>query len=182
MARLTESQLQHRGRVLYELGRARWALRTLVLVAPLLVAAGLIGRPAALVLALGVPLCLLSLALAMVHARYARAVRVGVLAGLPAFILPLLLRSMGIVRLGEAELDPCLPASFVSGVIAGAMVSARAVDEDHRVAFWLAAIAVTAITGTLGCSVAGGAGVLGLMAGVVAGSAPVVLGRGLGRG
>ena len=182
MARLTESQLEHRGRLLYELGRARWALRTLLLVAPLLIAAGLIGRPVGLVLALGVPLCLLSLGLAFAHARYARAVLVGVLAGLPAFVLPLLLRSVGIVRLGAAELDPCLPASFVSGVIAGALVSSRAADEDHRLAFWLAAIGVTALTGTLGCSVAGGAGVLGLMAGVVAGSAPVVLGRGLGRG
>lgn len=182
MARLTESQLEHRGRWMYELGRARWALRALLLVLPLLLAAGFIGRPPTLVLALGVPLCLLSFGLAAVHTRYARAVLVGVLAGLPAFVLPLLLRSVGILRLGAADLDPCLPASFVSGIVAGALVSVRAAAEEHRIGFWLAAIGVTALTGTLGCSVAGGAGVLGLMAGVFAGSAPVVLGRGLGRG
>jgi hypothetical protein len=54
-------------------------------------------------------------------------------------------------------------------------VSLRAVGEKHQLSFWLAAVVTTALTGTLGCSVAGSAGVLGLMAGVVAGTAPVVL-------
>ena len=181
MARLTESQREHRGRWMYELGRARWASRTLLWVLPLLLVALVIGRPVALVLGLGAALCVLSPALAMVHARYARAVLVGIVAGLPAFVLPLLLRSLGIVRLGSATLDPCLPASFVSGILAGALVSARALDEEHRVTFWMVAVFVTALTGTLGCSVAGSAGVLGLMAGVATGTAPVVLRRGLGR-
>ena len=124
---------------------------------------------------------ILAFGLAMLHDRYARAVRIGVLAGLPAFALPLLVRSLGLVGLGEASLDPCLPASFLSGVLAGVVVSVRAVDEKYHLSFWLAAVATTAVTGTLGCSVAGSAGVMGLMAGVVAGTAPVVLRTALRR-
>jgi hypothetical protein len=181
MAPLTELALQRRGRWLYELGRARLAARILLLILPLGIAAELIGRPRELVFGLGGALAVLAFGLAMRHDRYARAARIGILAGLPAFALPLLIRSLGIVRLGEAALDPCLPASFLSGVLAGVVVSMRAVDEKQHLSFWLAAVATTALTGTLGCSVAGSAGVLGLMAGVVAGTTPVVLRTALRR-
>jgi hypothetical protein len=178
---MTELQIERRGRWAYELGRVAWASHVLLLVLPLLLVARLIGRPAELVFILGGVLAVLTWALAMLHDRYARAVLAGVLAGLPAFALPVIIRSLGIIRLGETALDPCLPASFVSGILAGAFVSARAVDEKHRLSYWLAAVVTAALTGTLGCSVAGGAGVLGLMAGVAAGTAPVVLRLGLRR-
>jgi hypothetical protein len=181
MTRMTESQLERRGRLAYELGRARSAAQVLCLILPLLLVAHFIGRPTVLVLVLGGALSVLAFALAVLHDRYARAVVVGALAGLPAFVLPLVIRSVGIVRLGSTDLDPCLPASFLSGVIAGAFVSARAMDEEHQLSFWLAAVAITALTGTLGCSVAGSAGVIGLMAGVVAGTGPVILRAGLRR-
>jgi hypothetical protein len=75
----------------------------------------------------------------------------------------------------SAGVDPCIPASFLSGILAGWLVSRRASEETKRLSFWIAAVLATALTGTLGCSVAGGSGVVGLMAGVVAGSAPVLL-------
>jgi len=175
MAPTTDEQIERRGRWAYELGRATWASQVLLLVLPLLLVAQVIGRPTGLVLGLGGTLTGLAFALAVVHDRYARAVFAGVLAGLPAFVLPLLIRNVGIVQLGAAALDPCLPAAFVSGVLAGTFVSVRAVEEKPHLSFFLAATAAAALIGTLGCSVAGSAGVLGLMAGVIVGTAPVAL-------
>ena len=108
--------------------------------------------------------------------------RIGVFAALPAFILTLLARELGLLPLAGTVVDPCLPASFVSGVLAGVLVSVRAIDESQPLSFWIAAVVVTALLGTLGCSVAGSAGVLGLMAGVLSGAATVVLRDSLRRG
>jgi hypothetical protein len=160
---------------MYELGRARWASHVLLLTLPLALSAWALGRPTPLVLVLGGALCVLALTLAFVHERYARAVLAGVLAGLPAFAVPVVVRATGSLWLSGAAIDPCLPASFVAGILAGGYVSLRALDEGRRISFWLAAVCVAALTGTLGCSVAGSAGVLGLMAGVLVGTAPVVL-------
>jgi hypothetical protein len=104
-----------------------------------------------------------------------------VLAGLPAFALPVIIRSLGIVRLGPMTLDPCIPASIVAGILAGAYLAARTVEEQHRASYWLVAAFVAAPLGTLGCSVVGGAGVLGLVAGLALGTLPLVLGAGVRR-
>src|SRR5215467_1188059 len=178
MAPMTEGALVRRSRWMYELGRARWASRILLVLLPLLVAARLIGRPAVLVVVLGGILVTLGFAVSMLHDRYARAVRIGVLAGIPAFLLPLLIRSLDLLPLGEIAgtiVDPCVPASFLSGVAAGWVVSRRAIDEEYQRSFWAVAVATTALTASMGCSVAGGGGVLGMIGGVIAGSAPVVL-------
>jgi len=152
----------------------------LLVVLPLLVAALLFGRPAPLVATLGGLLAASAFGLAMVHDRYARAVRTGVLAGLPTLLIPLLIRVLHVLPVGGG-VDPCIPASFLSGIVAGWVVSSRATEETKRLSFWIAAVLATALTGTLGCSVAGGSGVVGLMAGVVAGSAPVLLRAALQR-
>jgi hypothetical protein len=174
MAPMTEQALLRRGRWAYELGRARSASRILLVVFPLLLAALLVGRPAPLVAGLGGLLAASAFALAMVHDRYARAVRTGLLAGLPTLLIPVLIRVLHVLPVG-AGVDPCIPASFLSGALAGWVVSSRASEETKRLSFWTAAVLATALTGILGCSVAGGSGVVGLMAGVVAGSAPVLL-------
>lgn len=174
MAPITELGLVRRGRWVYELGRARWASRMLLVILPLLIAALLVGRPAPLVAGLGGLLGASAFALAMVHDRYARAVRTGVLAALPTFLIPVLTRALHLLPVGTG-VDPCIPASFLSGILAGWVVSRRASEETKRLSFWIAAVLATALTGTLGCSVAGGSGVVGLMAGVIAGSAPVLV-------
>jgi hypothetical protein len=171
---MTDQAVTRRARWMYELGRARWASHILLLVLPLLLLAHLIGRPAPLVLGLGGSIAVAGFGLAMLHDRYARAVRTGVLAGVPAFAIPLVVRSLHLLPV-QTAVDPCIPAAFASGVIAGWLVSRRAVDEEHQRAFWIVAVATTALTGSLGCSVAGGGGVVGMIAGVIAGSAPVVL-------
>jgi hypothetical protein len=182
MARMTEGHLERRGRLAYELGRAAWASHVLLLVLPVLLAAHLLQRPAALVLGIGGALTVLAFGLAVLHDRYARAVTAGILSAVPALAIPVLVRSLGIVQLGSAAVDPCIPAAFIAGMLAGAFVSARAVDEKHRISYWLAAILAAALTGVLGCSVVGDVGVLGLMAGLAAGTVPVLVRRGLRRG
>ena len=182
MARMTEARLERRGRLRYELGRAAWASHVLLLVVPVLLAALFLQRPAALVLGIGAVLTVLAFGLAMLHDRYARAVTAGILSAVPALAIPVLFRSLGIVRLGSAVLDPCIPATFVAGVLAGAFVSTRAVEEKHRVSYWLAAILTAGLTGVLGCSVVGDVGVLGLMAGLATGTVPVLVRSGLRRG
>jgi len=147
----------------------------LLVVLPMLVVALLVGRPASLVAGLGGLLGASAFALAMVHDRYARAVRTGILAGLPALLIPVLMRALHLLPPLGAGVDPCIPASFLSGIVAGWVVSRRTSDETKRVSFWTVAVGAAALTGSLGCSVAGGSGVMGLMAGVVAGSAPVLL-------
>lgn len=174
MATMTEFDLKRRGRRMYEVGRALRASHVLLFVLPLVLVARLIGRPTVLVIGLGGALSLLAFALATAHDRYARAVFAGVLAGLPALLLPLVARGVGIVRLDGIAMDPCLPATFIAGILAGALISARAVDEKHYLSFWLAAVGVAALSGTLGCSVAGGSGVFGLIGGVLVGTVPVV--------
>jgi len=182
MAPMTEVQLERRGRLRYELGRAAWASHVLLLLIPVLLVARLLQRPATLVFAVGGVLMVIAFALAWLHDRYARAVLAGVLSALPALALPAILRILGIVRLGSTVLDPCIPASFFAGVLAGAFVSARAVEERHRVSYWVTALVAAALTGALGCTVAEGMGVLGLTAGLAAGSAPVLLRARLRRG
>ena len=181
MAPMTEARLERRARRAYELGRAAWASQALVFVLPLLVAARLIGRPPELVFGLGGAAATVAFGAAMLHRRYARAVLAGVLAGLPAFALPVIIRSLGIVPLGPLTLDPCIPASVVSGILAGAYLAARTVEEKDRLSYWLVAALVAAPLGTLGCSVVGGAGVLGLVAGLAVGTLPLVLRTGLRR-
>jgi hypothetical protein len=181
MVLMTEARLERRARWAYELGRAAWASHALFLVLPLLIVARWIGRPPGLVFVLGGGVAAIALGAAMVHRRYARAVLAGVLAGLPAFALPVIIRGLGIVRLGPMTLDPCIPASIVAGILAGAYLTTRTVEEKHRLSYWLVAAFVAAPLGTLGCSVVGGAGVLGLVTGLAVGTIPLVLGTGARR-
>jgi hypothetical protein len=178
----TDFALARKARWAYELGRLWTASGVLLLVAPLLAVAKAGGRPPVLVFGLGAPIVLISLALASFHDCSARAVRVGIFAALPAFILNLVARELGLLPMAGTLLDPCLPASFVSGVLAGVLVSLRAIEESQPLSFWVAAVVVTALLGTLGCSVAGSGGVLGLMVGVLSGAAAVVLRASLPRG
>ncbi len=171
----TEADLERRMRATFELGRLGWASRMILLVAPALFVARLIGRPASLLWPVGGTLVLLTCGLAFIHLRYQRAALAGIAAGLPALLGPWILRFAGEVCLGGKCFDPCLPSCLLAGAIAGGLVAMRAAREERHWSFWLSALAVTSLLGTLGCSVAGAAGVLGLLAGVAAGSAPVLV-------
>jgi hypothetical protein len=178
----TEAHFEHRMRVLYELGRLAWASRMLLLIVPLLFVAWRIGRPAGLLWPVGGALALLACGFAFVHLTYQRATMAGMVAGLPALLLPWIFRVAGEVCVAGKCFDPCLPSCLLAGALAGSLVAVRAVREERHWPFWLAALAVAGLLGTLGCSVAGGAGVLGLLGGFAAGSAPVLVHAELRRG
>lgn len=169
---MESTELERRLRVRYELGRALWASRTLLLVLPLLLAAWRLGRPLPLLCLAGGGLTLLTCGLAFIHLRYGRAALLGLAAGLPALLLPALLQLAGDLCIAGRCFDPCVPSCVLAGAAAGALVASRSAGEGWL--FWAAALATTALLGVLGCSIAGAAGVLGLAAGVAAGALPVL--------
>jgi len=73
---------------------------------------------------------------------------------------------------GHACYSLCVPACAGGGLVAGALVSAVAWRGRHGWGFWAGAAAVTLFTGAMGCACVGYAGVLGLVAGFLAGAAP----------
>ncbi len=178
----TEIGFERRAGRRYELGRVRWAARMLLFVLPVPAIALLIGRPALLVLFTASALALLAFALAFTHLRYERAVLSGIIAGLPALLLPWIFNASGEVCIAGSCFDLCIPSCLVSGALAGLWAAFRAAKEERHWSFWFAALLAAGLTGALGCSVAGKGGMLGLVAGLVAGTAPVLVRAELRRG
>jgi hypothetical protein len=69
----------------------------------------------------------------------------------------------------------CLPACVVGGAIAGAVIARAATRNEVGAPFLAAALAVAALTGALGCTISGAAGVIGMLAGVVAAGTPLLV-------
>jgi hypothetical protein len=99
----------------------------------------------------------------------------GLLGGSVALALPLLVPTLGHLCLGPACMSLCLPVCVLGGAIAGALIGAKARGEEHEAPFVLSALAITFLTGALGCTLAGLAGVGGMLAGALAVGAPVLL-------
>ncbi|OLD09563.1 MAG: hypothetical protein AUI90_03830 [Deltaproteobacteria bacterium 13_1_40CM_3_69_14] len=152
-------RLQARARRAYELGRLLAALRLAPFVLAAAVAAIACGRPFPVTCALALPLLLLSVGLAYAGGPAGRAVRPGLLAGAGALAAPLLMATVGHACFGPA----CMSLALTT------------VRRDADLPFVLGALAVAALTGALGCTLAGAAGVLGMLAGVVVAGAPVLV-------
>jgi hypothetical protein len=172
---LTEQELVCRARWSYEIGRVRRASKMLLVILPLLICAWMIGRPAALIAAIGTLVSLTALGGAFLNVQHEKAVLVGVTSALPALLLPWAMRNIGLVRISGAAIDPCIPGCVLAGGIAGAAVAIRASRERHHGSFWLVSTAVAAAVSVLGCSIAGGAGLIGLAFGVLSGTAPILV-------
>jgi hypothetical protein len=90
-------------------------------------------------------------------------------------VLPLGARALRLCLLSTCH-QTCIAACLVGGLLAGAVVARAAAHQgSERVRFLGTASAVAALTGALGCMVAGAAGVVGMAAGVAALSTPVLL-------
>jgi hypothetical protein len=82
--------------------------------------------------------------------------------------------TVGHACFGPACLKLGLPACIVGGALAGAMIGkVLAREPDPGVA--AATIAIAALMGSLGCTIAGAAGVVGMLAGAVGAGAPVIV-------
>jgi len=167
--------LETRARRSYELGRLRHALRLAPFVIVAAAAAVACGRPLLLAAALTCVLLPLCVGLSFTGGPAGRGVVPGLLAGAPALAMPLLIATVGHACFGEACLSLCLPACVVGGGIAGAVIAKLAVRQARDPRFLAAALAVAALTGALGCTISGAAGVLGMLAGVVAAGTPLLV-------
>ena len=171
----SEFALEARARRSYELGRLRWALRS----APLVLAAGTAavacGRPFALTCILTFALLGLTVAFSFRGGSASRAVTPGLAAGSLALAMPLLMATLGHACFGPACLKLGLPACIFGGALAGLVIARSAVRAHPGIGFLAAAVAVGALAGSLGCTMAGAAGVFGMLAGAVLAGAPVLV-------
>jgi len=109
---------------------------------------------------------------------YGRDVRRAVLPGLALGVLPLVLAlCANHVHSchGGACMSWCVPACALGGLGAGIGVAIIGHRARRTVGYWAAASALTLLTGAMGCSCAGYAGVAGLVGGYLLGLAPELI-------
>lgn len=171
---LAESGLEARARRAYERGRLVWGVKRAAWVAAVaglaLLTCANLAVTAGCVFALGA----LVTALLWRGQEFADGVRPGLVAGLVPFVLPVLSQATGYFC--SATVCLVLPTVCVAGGIVGGAVlglQGRRPFGDH-LGFWVSAISVTAVLGSVGCLMAGLAGVLGLALGLLLGAAPVL--------
>jgi hypothetical protein len=171
-----DSVLAGRARRAYERGRVYLGLRAAAAVAPM---AGLsliaCGRPAA-TFAGSLALAALATSAVWWGRDVARGARLGLVAGLPPLLLPVLVEATGHVC------APQLCLLFPGACIAGGLIGGLALGfRARKVALSGSALAVAALvaglTGSLGCLVAGAAGLMGLILGLASGVTPVLVVR-----
>jgi len=166
--------LERRARRAYELGRLRAALRVAPVVAAGAAVALLCGRPVSLTVAVAAALLVLSVSLLHAGGSGGRGVWPGLLAGVAPLAMPLFMITAGHACFGDACMSLCLPACVLGGAVAGVAVARMAARYGGDWKFVGAALAVAALGGSMGCSIAGATGVVGMIAGFVAAGAPAL--------
>jgi hypothetical protein len=167
--------LEQRARRAYELGRIRSAIRVTPFIAAGAAVAILCGRPLALTAAVGSALLVLCVVLADAGGAAGRAVWSGLMAGVAPLAMPLFMITVGHACFGDACMRLCLPACIAGGAVAGVAVARMAARHSGDWRFVSAALAIATLTGAMGCSTAGAAGVLGMIGGFVAAGAPMLV-------
>ena len=170
---IAETALELRVRRAYELGRLLLGLRRAAVVAPM-AALSLIAceRPGATWIAAS----LLAAAVVLLEWRglaLARGARVGLLAGIPPLLLPLVVRA----TLHVCNATFCLPYSTVclaAGIVGGGFMGLSSVRRGVHGQGVAAAGIVASLAGSLGCLVAGVGGIVGLVAGLGLGAVPLM--------
>jgi hypothetical protein len=171
----SETALRSRARRAYDLGRLRWSLRLLPFVAAAAGLALLCGRPLELSCLLSAPLLVLAVGLSFAGGTGARAVAPGLTAGVFALVLPLAVGTVGHACLGPSCMSLCLPACIGGGALSGAFLAFRAAREEQSARYLVAGFALAGLMGSLGCTMGGAAGVVGMLAGALGLGGPVLL-------
>jgi hypothetical protein len=165
------ARAMRRARIHYECARAKWAL---IGFAPVLLviagAAALTRRPSS-ALAFGAATFAVGATLLWYGRTPKRAVLPGLAAGLVPLVLALCANRMHDC-MGDRCMMVCVPACSIGGVLAGLAVAGIGVQRRGGLTFWLSASAIALLTGSMGCSCVGYAGVVGLAGGYVAGLLP----------
>lgn len=175
------TRFERRARARYEFARLR---RGLVGFAPSLVLVAVavaLARHPSMTAAFGVATFLVGALLLW----YGRDVRKAVLPGVFAGSVPLVL-ALCATHLHQCTEDVCMtvcvPACTVGGLAAGLAVAGIGNRRRAGLAFWLPASGLALLTGAMGCSCMGYAGIAGLALGYAAGLAPGALRRLFTRG
>ncbi|HEY2029836.1 MAG TPA: hypothetical protein VGH20_11580 [Myxococcales bacterium] len=169
------TDLERRARRAYELGRLSQALRVVPWVLLPAAVALLCGRPAGLVFALCTAALAVSMALLIRGGMAGRSVGPGLAAGWAALLPPLLLRTAGHACFGDSCMALGLPVCAAAGALSGILIGRVVLLRGGGAASWIGAGVLAGLTGAMGCSIGGTFGILGMIAGVVAGSAPVLV-------
>ena len=174
---MEQIDLRSRARRAYELGRARASAKAAGAALLLAAVAIVLGRPLDLTAVLSAALVPLVFVLAFRGRAAGRAVWPGLAAGGAAMLLPLAVRTAGCELFGPSCMRFCLPAAILGGAIAGAgigLLAARQGENDRE--FLLSGMAIAGLAASLGCTLAGASGVLGMAAAAVAAGTPIWLG------
>ncbi len=157
--------VKQRVRRAYELDRLRRALLGFAPMLLMIAVAAVIGSRYALSVPAGA-LLFVSGVLSLWYGRdLGRGVLPGVIGGSLALVLALCANHMGHLCTGERCLSWCLPACVTGGVLAGGIVSFPGFKHQRGAGYWVSASGVTLLTGALGCSCVGYAGIGGLALG-----------------
>jgi hypothetical protein len=174
----SDTVLLGRARRAYEQGRLQAALWRAAPLVPIV--AWIYGwcRYPVLAVVCGGALVALTVAFAWRGQAWGRAVTPGLAAGLAPLVMPLLMRGAQDVCVGEMCCSLCLVGCVAGGIVAGVLVGRRAatLDEGRRT-FLAAAGALALLAGAPACAFAGVIGLVGLLLGFAAGTAPTLLAR-----
>jgi hypothetical protein len=164
----------NRARRAYEMGRLRSAAVRALVVVPI-AALMLWMHPGPQTWALLAVLAAAVLMLLWRGQAYGRAATTGLLAGAVPLVAPALVRS-GHCCVGGLCTTICMVACVGAGVCAGGVVALRAGQEEGGHGHFLVSAALVAgLTGALGCTIMGAAGILGMLAGLLVASVPVAV-------
>jgi len=172
--RESAASLVKRARTVYELARLR---RGIVHAWPVPVAAWLamrLGASEGHVMVLAVPLAVAAIALVWKGGAVGRGVAPGLAAGIAPLILPGL--AMDCAEACSASCETwCSISCFAGGLVAGGVVGFRAARfGEGWWRFGIAAAAIAATTGAMGCLIGGAIGVVGMLAGFALGAVPLI--------
>lgn len=159
------SDVERRLRRTYERARLRHALLAFAPMVAVVALAALAGEHAHVALLAGAVLLPLGVFALWYGRDAARGVLPGALGGTFAFTLALCANQMGHLCTGEVCMSWCLPACVAGGTLSGVLVSFLGLKQQRGAAYWLTASGVTLLTGALGCSCIGYAGIAGLAVG-----------------
>lgn len=165
MASVDLERLERRARRGYELARVR---RAFVGVAPVLLiaaCAGFVGHQWVAVLVVAAALFLTGVVVLWYGHGLPRAFVPGVAAGIVPLTFALCAKHIGHVCTGSSCMSVCLPMCAAGGLLAGLIVARFGVTERRGIGYWVTASALTLLTGTMGCTCVGYAGIAGLALG-----------------
>lgn len=156
----------------YELGRLKFALRSLLWVVPLTGFSILFCGRLNFSLFMGSLLAIATIVFWWLGRMWRLGALLGAMAGTLAASLLILSHLAGICCVYDLEFGFCV----LSGTIGGAVVSTRAIKRNEsQHSYLLAAGTILLLSGALGCAVLGTSGLLGFAMGAVATSAPIIL-------